>query len=114
MLCVTCDEAIPDGHVFVDEGKTYCALHAPRGSRRWTANQPPPPSRPAAEFAPIAQSIRPVSGSAEDAVPVRLVMTFDDAFRITWLFMLASLVLGLIIGIILLVLLVAWRMVTGF
>jgi hypothetical protein len=47
-------------------------------------------------------------------MPVRLVMTFDDALRITWLFLLAGLVLGLVIGVVWLVIRVLWGNVFGF
>ena len=63
---------------------------------------------------PSSPAVRTVASPAECPMPVRLVMTFDDALRITWLFLLAGVVLGIVIGVVWLIIRVVWGNVFGF
>ena len=58
-ICTTCSQPIPADHVFTYQQKAYCALHAPRESKRWgeataTAVSDEPAARPAAQSRLIA------------------------------------------------------------
>jgi hypothetical protein len=50
-----------------------------------------------------------VSRSDEEAIPVRLVVTFYDAFHITWRFTFAGLLVGFVVGMVWLVLRTVWE-----
>jgi len=58
-ICTTCSQPIPADHVFTYQQKAYCALHAPRESKRWgeataTTVSDEPAARPAAQSRLIA------------------------------------------------------------
>ena len=60
-ICAMCSQPIPADHVFTYQQKAYCALHAPRDSKRWgeitaTAVSDEPAAKPAEQSRVVASS----------------------------------------------------------
>jgi hypothetical protein len=75
MLCVTCNQTIPVGHVFVYEQETYCAIHSPKGSHR-LSEADVGALAPRNEAIPNASSEPPSSEPSADTSGFRVIATF--------------------------------------